>query len=154
MPVLTPGPTTRRGARAHFEASSSHSRTRTGTDVARQIPPTESKSNSPLSRTPSSSAVVECSVVRRQWSRRSASSYRPSTVCVFPTSAASSIAQVNQRPRVGQAEALGARDQKGLAAQEARRSDRGGRVSDQASETTTQDERKRNKAVICRFVEE
>src|ERR671919_1025572 len=96
MPVLTPGPTTRSGASAHFEASSSHSRTRTGTLQARQIPSTTSKSRRPLSNTASSSAVVERSVASRQFSLSSELEYSPRAVWVLPTSTASSTAKVNQ----------------------------------------------------------
>ena len=49
----------------------SHSRISTGTVEERQIPSTDSKSRSPPSSTPSSSAVVDRSVASRQWSTSS-----------------------------------------------------------------------------------
>ena len=55
----------------------SHSRTSTGTVDARQMPSTLSKSRSPPSRTPSSSAVLERSVASRQWSTSCAAVVEP-----------------------------------------------------------------------------
>src|SRR5687768_911649 len=61
-----------------------------GTVEERQMPSIESRSSRPDSRTPSSSPVRSASVATRRVSPSSASSNRPKTVCVFPTSTARS----------------------------------------------------------------
>ena len=62
-----------------------------GTVEERQIPPTRSRSRKSVINAPSSSPVRCASVATRQCSASRAPSNRPKTVCVLPTSIASSI---------------------------------------------------------------
>src|SRR5436190_17397325 len=90
MPVLTPGPTTSSGTLAHRSARCSYSRIRRGTVDDRQMPSSAMPCRKSARSAPSSSPVRCASVAIRQRSPSCSPSKSPKTVCVFPTSTASS----------------------------------------------------------------
>src|SRR5918992_3183635 len=99
MPVRVPGPTTSSRARVQRSAKSSYERRSAGTVEARQIPASAARSKRPRSNTESSSPVRSASVpIRRRSSSRSPSN-SPNTVCVLPTSTASSIKTLREKQR-------------------------------------------------------
>src|SRR5262249_10639067 len=72
-------------------------RTSGGTDEQSTMPSSESRSTNARRRTASSSPVCVRSVPTRNCSPSCSPSKRPNTVCVLPTSIASSIASIQQR---------------------------------------------------------
>src|SRR4029077_11372007 len=92
IPVFTPGPTTSRGTFAQRSARCSYSRIRRGTVHESAMPSSPVTSRKSERSAPSSSPVRCASVAMRQRSPSTSPSYKPKTVCVLPTSTASSIA--------------------------------------------------------------
>ena len=93
-----PGPSTSRSTPAHRSANASYSRTSGGTDEHMTSPSIASSSTRERSRTASSSAVWAGFVPTRNCFARTAPSNSPRTVCVLPTSIASSIRRAPRGP--------------------------------------------------------